>query len=237
MPDPPRPTGAASPLGLTPGEYLNLAGPLLERQIHPTTICNGYLKALDDAIKVRPGAPTHPLPRIPTPIPRTAPRTPDPTHTPSHSHRTPRTRPATSARDRLPLQPPLQTRTPTHAKPQKSNRSRARNPCAPNARAPPAWPTARRPVEKRHKGGTANPTHPYASDPILSPSDPILPPAYPILPPSYPLLSASHPTHPPTAPPAHLHTPSLHTCLHTGMHTGMHTPASAAKQRSRPAAV
>jgi hypothetical protein len=34
------------------GEYLNLAGPLLERQMHPTTICNGYLKALDDAIKV-----------------------------------------------------------------------------------------------------------------------------------------------------------------------------------------
>lgn len=34
------------------GEYLNLAGPLLERQMHPTTICNGYLKALDDAVKV-----------------------------------------------------------------------------------------------------------------------------------------------------------------------------------------
>jgi len=35
------------------GEYLNLAGPLLERQVHPTTICNGYLKALDDAVKVK----------------------------------------------------------------------------------------------------------------------------------------------------------------------------------------
>ena len=34
------------------GEYLNLAGPLLERQLHPTTICNGYLRALDDAIAV-----------------------------------------------------------------------------------------------------------------------------------------------------------------------------------------
>ena len=32
------------------GEYLNLAAPLLERQLHPTTICNGYLKALDDAV-------------------------------------------------------------------------------------------------------------------------------------------------------------------------------------------
>jgi len=32
------------------GEYLNLAAPLLERQLHPTTICNGYLKALDDAL-------------------------------------------------------------------------------------------------------------------------------------------------------------------------------------------
>ena len=27
------------------------AEPLLERQIHPTVICNGYLKALDDAVK------------------------------------------------------------------------------------------------------------------------------------------------------------------------------------------
>jgi len=33
------------------GEYLNRAEPLLERQIHPTVICNGYLKALDDAVK------------------------------------------------------------------------------------------------------------------------------------------------------------------------------------------
>merc|ERR1719247_1549730 len=32
------------------GEYLNRAEPLLERQIHPTVICNGYLKALDDAV-------------------------------------------------------------------------------------------------------------------------------------------------------------------------------------------
>ena len=33
------------------GEYLARAEPLLERQIHPTVICNGYLKALDDAVK------------------------------------------------------------------------------------------------------------------------------------------------------------------------------------------
>merc|ERR1719253_1518394 len=33
------------------GEYLAKAEPLLERQIHPTVICNGYLKALDDAVK------------------------------------------------------------------------------------------------------------------------------------------------------------------------------------------
>jgi len=33
------------------GEYLKLAEPLLERQQHPTVICNGYLKALDDAVK------------------------------------------------------------------------------------------------------------------------------------------------------------------------------------------
>merc|ERR1719171_2574931 len=30
------------------GEYLSKAEPLLERQIHPTVICNGYLNALDD---------------------------------------------------------------------------------------------------------------------------------------------------------------------------------------------
>jgi len=33
------------------GEYLVLAEPLLDRQVHPTVICNGYLKALDDAVK------------------------------------------------------------------------------------------------------------------------------------------------------------------------------------------
>jgi len=33
------------------GEYLKLAEPLLDRQLHPTLICNGYLKALDDAVK------------------------------------------------------------------------------------------------------------------------------------------------------------------------------------------
>jgi len=33
------------------GEYLKLAEPLFERQLHPTVICNGYLKALDDAVK------------------------------------------------------------------------------------------------------------------------------------------------------------------------------------------
>jgi len=33
------------------GEYLALAEPLLERRVHPTVICNGYLKALDDAVK------------------------------------------------------------------------------------------------------------------------------------------------------------------------------------------
>jgi len=33
------------------GEYLSQAEPLLERQLHPTVICNGYLKALDDAVK------------------------------------------------------------------------------------------------------------------------------------------------------------------------------------------
>merc|ERR1719486_364163 len=33
------------------GEYLARSEPLLERQTHPTVICNGYLKALDDAVK------------------------------------------------------------------------------------------------------------------------------------------------------------------------------------------
>merc|ERR1719263_1088575 len=33
------------------GEYLAKAESLLERKIHPTVICNGYLKALDDAVK------------------------------------------------------------------------------------------------------------------------------------------------------------------------------------------
>merc|ERR1719326_2610364 len=33
------------------GEFLAQAEPLLERQVHPTVICNGYLKALDDAVK------------------------------------------------------------------------------------------------------------------------------------------------------------------------------------------
>jgi len=33
------------------GEYLARAEPLLERHVHPTVICNGYLKALDDACK------------------------------------------------------------------------------------------------------------------------------------------------------------------------------------------
>jgi len=33
------------------GEFLRLAEPLFERQVHPTVICNGYLKALDDAVK------------------------------------------------------------------------------------------------------------------------------------------------------------------------------------------
>merc|ERR1719198_2708657 len=33
------------------GEYLVLSEPLLDRQVHPTVICNGYLKALDDAVK------------------------------------------------------------------------------------------------------------------------------------------------------------------------------------------
>jgi len=33
------------------GEYLSLAEPLLDRKVHPTVICNGYLKALDDAVK------------------------------------------------------------------------------------------------------------------------------------------------------------------------------------------
>ena len=33
------------------GEYLARAEPLLDRKIHPTVICNGYLKALDDALK------------------------------------------------------------------------------------------------------------------------------------------------------------------------------------------
>ena len=33
------------------GEYLSRAELLLERQIHPT-VCNGYLKALDDAVKM-----------------------------------------------------------------------------------------------------------------------------------------------------------------------------------------
>lgn len=34
------------------GEYLAQAEPLIERQVHPTVICNGYLKALDDAVKI-----------------------------------------------------------------------------------------------------------------------------------------------------------------------------------------
>jgi len=33
------------------GEYLARAEPLLDRRQHPTVICNGYLKALDDAVK------------------------------------------------------------------------------------------------------------------------------------------------------------------------------------------
>jgi T-complex protein 1 subunit gamma len=33
------------------GEYLARAEPLLDRKVHPTVICNGYLKALDDALK------------------------------------------------------------------------------------------------------------------------------------------------------------------------------------------
>merc|ERR1719453_80251 len=33
------------------GEYLAQAEPLIDRQQHPTVICNGYLKALDDAVK------------------------------------------------------------------------------------------------------------------------------------------------------------------------------------------
>jgi len=33
------------------GEYLARSEPLLERHQHPTVICNGYLKALDDAVK------------------------------------------------------------------------------------------------------------------------------------------------------------------------------------------
>jgi len=33
------------------GEYLSKAEPLLDRHIHPTVICNGYLKALDDAVR------------------------------------------------------------------------------------------------------------------------------------------------------------------------------------------
>ena len=39
------------------GEVLAQAEPLLERQMHPTVICNGYLKALDDAVKVDPPPP------------------------------------------------------------------------------------------------------------------------------------------------------------------------------------
>merc|ERR1719224_376092 len=34
------------------GEYLALSEPLLERKVHPTVICNGCLKALDDAVKM-----------------------------------------------------------------------------------------------------------------------------------------------------------------------------------------
>ena len=37
------------------GEYLALAEPLLDRKVHPTVICNGYLKALDDAVKALEG--------------------------------------------------------------------------------------------------------------------------------------------------------------------------------------
>jgi len=33
------------------GEFLARSEPLLERHVHPTVICNGYLKALDDAVK------------------------------------------------------------------------------------------------------------------------------------------------------------------------------------------
>jgi len=33
------------------GEFLARSEALLERQVHPTVICNGYLKALDDAVK------------------------------------------------------------------------------------------------------------------------------------------------------------------------------------------
>ena len=33
------------------GEFLARGEPLLERQIHPTVVCNAYLKALDDAVK------------------------------------------------------------------------------------------------------------------------------------------------------------------------------------------
>merc|ERR1712023_71565 len=32
------------------GELLHVAQPLFEREMHPTTICTGYLKALDDAM-------------------------------------------------------------------------------------------------------------------------------------------------------------------------------------------
>jgi len=34
------------------GEYLAQSEPLIDRQMHPTVICNGYLKALDDAVKM-----------------------------------------------------------------------------------------------------------------------------------------------------------------------------------------
>jgi len=34
------------------GEMLHVSEPLLERNLHPTTICNGYLKALEDAVAI-----------------------------------------------------------------------------------------------------------------------------------------------------------------------------------------
>merc|ERR1711988_1014764 len=34
------------------GEYLAQAEPLIDRMVHPTVICNGYLKSLDDAVNM-----------------------------------------------------------------------------------------------------------------------------------------------------------------------------------------